>query len=649
MRPPFRTRPTRVAGFGRRREDTVRATKTFLLSFASAILILILSACSTKKSEAHAATQSGQAQSTQPAEARPPRNPLKNAYFGDLHLHTGYSMDAFAFGTRTTPEDSYKYALGETVEYMGKPQKRITSLDFLAVTDHAEYLGVVRDTIDPNGPFANSEWYKIMTNPDPKVSGEAFRKLLGSTVVNKPLPEFNDPKLLRSAWEKYEAIADKYNQPGKFTSFIGFEWTSAPQFQNLHRCVIFADKGPAIPYTAFESVDPEDLWRYLEAQRKLGIDVIAIPHNGNASNGLMFSTRDMSGKPLTRDYAERHMANEPLTEIIQGKGQSDTSPSLSPSDEFANYEMWIYLIGTDIKAKSATGSYLRQAYGVGQELQAKLGANPFKYGIGAGTDFHSGISSTEPGNYPGSHGNQDNDPKTVITATTSVSGEPPTSIGSGGLTGVWAEENTRESIFAAFKRKETFGTSGTRIKARMFAGWNYSKDMTKQAEWVKAAYDGGVPMGGDLTPQAGVAAPTFVVHAIKDPDSGNLDRVQIIKIAAKNGKSQEKVYDVVWSGDRKADAKSGKVPAVGNTVDIKTATYQNTIGATELIGEWTDPAFDPKAHATYYSRVLEIPTPRWSTYWAAKLNLPPNPNVAATVQQRAWTSPVWYTPPEATK
>ena len=241
----------------------------------------------------------------------------------------------------------------------------------------------------------------MMTNPDPAVSASAFRKLIGSTIVNKPLPEFNDPKLLRSAWEKYAAISDKYYKPGKFTTFVGFEWTSAPQFQNLHRCVIFADKGPAMPYTAFDSLDPEDLWRYLEAQRKQGLDVIAVPHNGNASNGLMFSTRDMSGKPITRDYAERRMANEPLAEIIQAKGQTDTSPALSPTDEFANFEMWLYLIGSDKKANSATGSYLRQAYGVGQEQQAKLGVNPFKYGIEAGTDFHSGITSTEPSNFPG--------------------------------------------------------------------------------------------------------------------------------------------------------------------------------------------------------------------------------------------------------
>jgi hypothetical protein len=456
-----------------------------LFALSSLAIVFLLIACNSKppvpaNQQAATPVQTGTAAA---ADARPAPNPLRNAYFGDLHLHSGYSMDAFAFGTRATPEDSFKYAMGETVEYMGKPQKRIAPLDFLAVTDHAEYLGVARETINPNGPFAGTEWYTMMTSTDPKVSGQAFHKLVGSTVVNKPIPEMNDPKLLRSAWDVYSAIADKYYKPGKFTSFVGFEWTSAPQTQNLHRCVIFANKGPAMPFSSFDSQNPEDLWKYLELQRQQGIDVIAVPHNANVSNGLMFDTKDLTGKPLTREYAERRMGNEPLAEIIQGKGQSDTSPALSPSDEFANFEMFTYLIGTNIKAKSATGSYLRQAYGVGQELQQKLGVNPFKYGIEAGTDFHSGISSTEPSNYPGSHGNQDSDPRTVITATDSVSGEPPTAIGSGGLTGVWAEENTRESIFAAFKRKETFGTSGTRVKVRMFAGWKYPKDLVKNSDW----------------------------------------------------------------------------------------------------------------------------------------------------------------------
>ncbi len=378
--------------------------------------------------------------------------------------------------------------------------------------------------------------------------------------------------MLSSTWRTYSAIADKYNQPGKFTTFVGFEWTSMPGGQNLHRCVIFANKGPQIPFTAFESQDPEQLWKYLEAQRKQGLEVIAVPHNGNISNGLMFDVKDLSGKPLTADYARRRMANEPLAEIVQGKGQSDTSPTLSPVDEFANYEMFTSLLSGAGTAKSATGSYIRQAYGVGQQLQEKLGVNPFKYGIEGGTDFHSGITSTEANNYPGSHGNQDNDPKTVITATESVVGEPPITIGSGGLTGVWAEENTRESIFAAFKRKETFGTSGVRLKVRMFASFDYPKDVTKQADWVKVAYEKGVPMGSDLRAAQSSSKPTFLVAAMKDPNSGNLDRVQIIKISTKNGKSQEKIFNVVWSGDRKLDAKSGKLAPVGDTVDVKTAS-----------------------------------------------------------------------------
>ncbi len=579
--------------------------------------------------------------------ARPAANPLKNAYFGDLHLHTSYSMDAFAFGTRTTPEDSFRYAQGETVEYMGKPVKRNVALDFLAVTDHAEYLGAVRETINPNGPFAGSDWQKMMTSTDPAVSGQAFKKLIGSTTTNKPLAELNDPKLLKPVWATYSAIADKYNQPGKFTTFVGFEWTSMPGGQNLHRCVIFADKGPGMPFSSFDSENPEDLWKYLEAERGKGLDVIAVPHNGNVSNGLMFDRKDLSGKPLTTEYAKERMANEPLAEIIQGKGQSETSPALSPSDEFANFELFTSLLSGAGEAKSATGSYLRQAYGVGQELQAKLGANPFKYGIEAGTDFHSGVSSTEASNYPGSHGNQDTDPKLVLTQTHSVVGEPPITIGSSGLTGVWAEENTRASIFSAFKRKETFGTSGVRLKVRMFASWDYPEGMTKQSDWLKAAYEKGVPMGGDLPAHAG-GKPTFIVHAMMDPNSGNLDRIQIVKVWTKDGKSHEKEYNVVWGGDRKLDAQ-GKLPAVGNTVDVKAATFTNTIGAPELLGQWTDTEFDPTASATYYARVLEIPTPRWSTYWAAKYNLPTNPKAPTSVQQRAWTSPIWYTPAGSAK
>jgi hypothetical protein len=610
-----------------------------------ASLLFSLVACTNKP-----ATPTSE-QTTQSASKRPPANPLRNAYFGDTHLHTGLSFDAYIIRTNTRPNDSYAYAKGQPVNYMGKTEQRKVPLDFLAVTDHAEYLGVLPLTADPNNPLSKSEWAKVNDN-DPRISGTTFAKLVASFAkTGKPVPELNNPDDLRSGWQQIIDAAEKNNDPGKFTTFIGFEWTSAPMAehkypQNLHRCVIFrGDKVPAVPFSAFDSLDPEQLWSYLENARKTGDDVIAIPHNGNASNGLMFDTKTLTGNPITRDYAERRMANEPLTEIAQAKGQSDTHPLLSPNDEFAKFELWETLVGYPAPAHFKTGSYLRQAYGVGQELQEKIGANPFKYGIQAATDFHSGISSTEEDNYPGSHGNQDNDPKTVLASKQGFSGEPPIAFGAQGLTGAWAEENTRESIFAAFKRKETFGTSGNRIQVRMFGSWNYSADLTKQSNWVKAAYDGGVPMGSDLPAAASESkGPVFAVWALKDPRMGNLDRIQIIKVWTKNGKSHEKIFDVAWSGDRKPDPKTGKVPAVGTTVDLKTATYSNTIGATELSGIWQDPEFDPQSYATYYARVLEIPTPRWSTIWAVKYNLPMNDKMGNTIQERAWTSPIWYTP-----
>jgi hypothetical protein len=618
--------------------------KSSLVCFVSTALILSLSACKGK--EATPAPET----TTESATNRPPGNPLRNAYFGDLHLHTGLSFDAYILRTNTRPNDSYAYAKGQPVNYLRKMEQRKVPLDFLAVTDHAEYLGSLPATADPNSPLSKTDWAKVNDN-DPKISGGAYARIVGGVVSGKPDPELNDPVYLKSGWQQLIDAAERNYEPGKFTTFVGFEWTSAPLAegkhpQNLHRCVIFrGNRVPATPFSAFDSPDPEQLWSYLENARKTGDDVIAVPHNGNASNGLMFDNKTLSGKPITRDYAERRIANEPLTEIAQAKGQSETHPILSPNDEFARFELWETLVGYPAPAHFKTGSYVRQAYGVGQELEEKVGANPFKYGIEAGTDFHSGISSTEEDNYPGSHGNQDSDPRVVLTAKESITGEPPITAGAEGLTGAWAEENTRESIFAAFKRKETFGTSGNRIQVRMFGGWNYPAGLTRQSNWVKAAYDGGVPMGSDL-PAAPTDAkgPAFAVWALKDPRMGNLDRIQIIKVWTKNGKSHERIFDVSWSGDRKPDPKTGRLPAVGNTVNLMTASYTNTIGATELSGVWTDPEFDPQSYVTYYARVLEIPTPRWSTIWAVKYNLPLNDKMGNTIQERAWTSPIWYSP-----
>jgi hypothetical protein len=579
-------------------------------------------------------------------------NPLKNCYFGDLHLHTALSPDANFFGATLFPEESYQYALGQEVTYMGQKVKRMAPLDFLAVTDHSEYLGAIVAVKDPNGPYAGTALYKQFTSKDQKDVAKSFADFVAAMSANKPDPELNKPEVIKSAWQRVIAAANKYNQPGKFTALVGYEWTSAPNdknnhAQNLHRCVIFkGDKVPELPFTSFDSQDPEDLWTYLENARKTGSDVLAVPHNGNVSNGLMFDTKTLSGKPLTKEYAERRIFNEPLTEINQGKGQSETHPLISPNDEFANFELFEILLSSTARANFKTGSYVRQAYGVGQELQAKLGANPFKYGLEGGTDYHSGISSSEENNYPGSHGSQDNlalNYKNILEASESVGGEPPTKISAAGITGVWAEANTRDAIFDALKRKECFGTSGNRTKVRMFAGWNYANDLIKKEDWIKEAYASGVPMGADLPAAPAAGKPKFLVQAVKDPNAGNLDRIQIIKVSTKNGKSTEKIFDVAWSGDRKKNA-AGKLAPVGNTVDIKSATYTNTIGAAELSGFWEDPEFDPQAYTTYYARVLEIPTPRWSTYLAAKHNMAVNKSVAATIQDRAWTSPVWYTP-----
>ena len=628
--------------------------KAMKLVTAMALLSsLVLGACSSNQNQ-----QSNNKDSTNTTSATNVSNPvvtvnpLKDCFFGDLHLHTTLSPDANFMGTTSLPEDSYKYAMGEEVDYLGNKIKRNAPLDFLAVTDHAEYLGAIAAIKDPKGAFVGTNIYKLLSSTDQKDIAKVYGEFMVGVINNKPDSIFNNEAAIKSAWQHIINAADTYNKPGKFTTLVGFEWTSMPpnsnkHSQNLHRCVIFkGNKVPDKPFSAFDSDDPENLWVYLENARKSGDDVIAIPHNGNLSNGLMFDTKTLSGKPLTKQYAIARMNNEPLTEIAQGKGQSETHPVLSPNDEFANYELVDMLLASTEKAKFKTGSYVRQAYGVGQELQAKLGVNPFKYGLEAGTDYHSGFSSTEENNYHGSHSSQDDIEKnyaSILSATESIGGEPPTKISAGGLTGVWAESNTRASIFDALKRKECFGTSGNRIKVRLFAGWNYTNDIIKQNDWVKQAYASGVPMGADLPANSNSSKPKFLVQAVKDPDAGNLDRVQIIKVSTKNGKSTEKIYDVVWSGDRKKDA-NGKLAVVGNSVDIKTATYTNTIGAAELIGYWEDADFDPQAHVTYYARVIEIPTPRWTTYQAVKHHVPLSKTVPATIQERAWTSPVWYTP-----
>ncbi|MCC4116867.1 DUF3604 domain-containing protein [Aromatoleum toluclasticum] len=567
--------------------------------------------------------------------------PERNAYFGDLHLHTSLSFDAFTMKTRTLPDDSYRYAKGEEVEYFGQKFKRKAPLDFLAVTDHSEFLGVFRKLADPKGPHAGSDAFKALNDP----SLEPGWKLLHEFFIegkgkNKDSEHLSD-RTIRSNWQVVVDAAEKHNKPGKFTTFVAYEWSSMPDSQNLHRNVIFRGKPPQRPFSSVDSERPEDLWAYLDKNRKEGIDALAINHNANVSNGLMFDYKDSDGKPISREYAESRVRNEPLTEVTQHKGTSETHPSLSPNDEFAGYENYEKLLATTRQGK-IDGSYARQAYARGLEIAAKTGANPYKFGLAGATDFHSGISSTEEDRFAGSFGGADNNPKQVLGGTESFVGDSPAVFSAAGLTGVWAEKNTREAIFDALKRKEVFATSGNRTRVRLFAGWDLPKDLTKQKDWARVAYEKGVPMGADLPESAAGKTPRFAVQAIKDPNAANLDRIQIVKVWHKDGKSGEKVFDVAWSGKRSIDAGTGRLKEVGNTVDVKTATYRNSIGATELATVWEDPEFDAKASATYYARVLEIPTPRWSTYWAAKNKLPLSTKVPATIQERAWTSPVFY-------
>ena len=590
----------------------------------------------------------------EPGRSAGKKNPLNNVYFGEQHLHTQNSPDAFAMGTRNTPDDAYNFAKGKAVKKntSGKMVKKITPYDWAAVTDHAEYFGVFPQFSDPKSALMtklkDNPMVKMIMSGDEKKGDEAFGKLAVTLTENKPDPNFDDPAIIKSAWKKHIDITNKHYKPGKFTTLIAFEWTSIPVNQNLHRNVFFRDdKGPVMPFSAFDSDRPEDLWTYIETQRDMGIQSFAIPHNGNISNGLMFAPRTSEGQPIDARYAARRASIEVATEIIQVKGQSDTHPALSPNDEFAGFEkQYGNLIGTNPPVLSRINyGYVREALINGIGYQEYLGVNPFKYGIVAGADAHTSFSDNEENNYTGAHGAVDSTAKKRLSGAGQTAGEAAVNFGTPGATGVWAPENTREAIFDAIKRKETFGTSGPLIRLRFFGGWDYPENLVKDDKFVEKAYKQGVPMGQDLSAKPSSAkAPTFAVWALKDPNSGNLDRVQIIKGWYQNGYPQEKIYNVAWSDNRKSDPKTGKLPPVGNTVNIKEASYTNDIGDTQLSAVWTDPDFKPEYHAVYYVRVLEIPTPRWSTYDAKALGIAPPESVAATIQERAWSSPIWYTP-----
>ena len=582
------------------------------------------------------------------APARPQGNPEREAFFGETHIHTSWSFDAYIYGnTMTGPEEAYKFALGETIKHPGGYDIKITRpLDFMAVTDHIEYAGTIRLANEPGSALSKlpiAEKLKVRTPADMQ---KIYLWLGESMMKGEPVKELVDPAVAGGVWKEFVKIADKYYQPGKFTTFAAYEWTSTPDNRNMHRNIIFKDtkKVPELPYTSLDSAHPEDLWKWMDGQRKGGNELLAISHNANLSDGIMFPLEvDSKNRPIDAAWAQERVNNEPLTEIHQLKGTSETHPVLSPNDEFAGYEIMTFLLGGVQRTPKLHGSYVREAYENGLAMQQARGYNPYKMGVVGASDSHDTAAGYSQSDYFGGHALADASPQVRLSGKVEL-GLNFGLVSTGGLGGVWAESNTREALFNAMLRKETFGTSGVRIRVRFFGGWGFRPEVLTGKDWVKSAYKEGVPMGGDLAARKGNAAPTFVVWAVKDPDDGNLDRIQIVKGWTKDGQIFEKIYDVVWSGDRKPDQATGKLPPVGDTVDLKNASYTNTIGAAQLMKVWKDPDFNPELNAFYYARVIQIPTPRWSTYDAKKLGVPPPSFVAPTVQERAWTSPIWYTP-----
>lgn len=594
-------------------------------------------------------TWAAQSAFAQPAELDPgvPVSPDRNAYFGDLHLHTSNSYDAAWGGARTTREDAYRYAQGFPVSYLGHEVKRDAPLDFLAIADHAEYMGVAMQILDEDGPFADTAWPERMFNEDGD-PGEGFQQILSSAFYGPEVHEQLNSRAVRMMnWESVIDAADEFYRPGEFTTFAAFEWSNTPNGSHFHRVAVFPGPDyPDVPFSSLDSRDPEDLWRYADHQRNNGIESILIPHNMNLSGGRHFSYTDFEGEDIDREFAEAKARNETLVEITQIKGTSETHPALSPNDEFAGFEILEHY--EDNERMSPEGSYARDGLGRGMEIADRTGVNPYRFGFVGSSDYHSATSATEEDNHTGALGSGDSpfdgNAENVLTTVNPVIRAPIAALSASGITGVWAEQNTREAIFAAMKRREVFATSGPRLQVRMFAGWQYREGMVHEHDWISLAYAAGVPMGGELSRPRSEQSPRFLLQALKDPDGANLDRIQVVKVWYADGQAHEKVYDAVWAGAREADAETGKVPAIGSTVDADHATYSNTIGAVQLSGEWIDPDFDPDQEAAYYARVIQIPTPRWSTYLAVRNSLPVPDTVPASLQERAWTSPIFYNP-----
>lgn len=579
-------------------------------------------------------------------------------FWGDTHLHTSYSYDAGLVGNTLGPAEAYQFAKGkQVISATGVPAKLVRPLDWLVVADHAETMGVPVLIQRSDPLLLKTEIGR--TVHDLYMQGKVYEafEYYGLKVLVEGNNPMDDPAIVRSVWEEMVGFAEEHNDPGKFTAFIGFEWSAMPAGNNLHRVVVMRDDGDkaseVLPFAAYDSDDPEDLWQWMARyEEKTGGQVLAIPHNGNLANGVMFATETLSGRRIDKDYAAARAKWEPLYEVTQMKGDGEAHPLLSPDDEFADYENWDRgnWAGEKKTPEMLPHDYARSALKIGLQLEEKLGVNPFKFGMVGATDSHTSLSTTREDNYfgkvalmePGEDrfkGQIVPDPQGVGTATYEFE-----TIASG-LQGVWSRENTRESLWDAMNRKETYATTGSRITVRVFAGWDFDEKTVLRADFAKVGYRGGVPMGGDLKAAPAGKSPQLMIRALRDPDGANLDRVQIIKgwLDAK-GKLHEKIYDVACSDDRAITAENRCDRLVGSTVDVEEATYTNDIGEPLLMAYWQDPEFDPKQRAFYYVRVLEIPTPRWTTYDAAFYGVALPEGVPPIQQERAYTSPIWYSP-----
>ena len=600
---------------------------------------------------------------------KPPYSPYagrhfpERVYWGDTHLHTSFSVDAGAFGCRLGPREAYRFAKGqEVMASSGQPARLARPLDFLVVADHSDgfgffpllFKGDPKITADPQG----RRWYEMLQKGQGAAVAIEILTNFGKGTISKAILPVPGTVAYQGAWEEIIKAAEEANDPGRFTTFIGFEWTSNTGGNNLHRNIVFRDDGSKAsliePYTTQKplgSDNPRDLWKWMSGyEEKTGGHVLAIAHNGNLSNGRMFPIiESFTGKPIDREYAETRALRERLYEVTQIKGDGETHPFLSPNDEFANYERWDkgnLDLTEKKKPEMLEFEYARSALRNGLKLEQELGVNPYKFGMIGSTDAHTGLAAIDEDNFWGKMSAYEPSPTRathpfIKTADATIMGWEQTA---SGYAGVWATENTRESLFDAMQRKEVYATTGPRMIVRFFGGWDFENNDAHTRNPAVVGYNKGVPMGGDLYNAPAGKSPTFLVAALKDPIGANLDRIQIIKgwLDAKN-ETHEKIYDVVWAGDRKPDS-NGKLPSVGDTVDVPNATYTNTIGASELIKVWKDPEFDPAQRAFYYERVLEIPTPRWTAYDAKYFGITMPPEVPMKGQERAYTSPIWYTP-----